>query len=80
MPNDQAVHWRECGRKRRYKTRAKAGAAIVRINQQGGAKDGISPRIYQCPHCGFLHIGHAPGSAAKIQDKWKSADARAKDL
>lgn len=50
------VHTPECG-KRGYQTRADAKKAL-RHHRKRGFSRGVRP--YECPACGFWHLGHVP--------------------
>lgn len=58
-----------CGGKRRYEDKADAINEATRMRRihPGESYDG-----YQCPHCGFWHVGHRPKWVSKQINKRKA--------
>lgn len=50
---------RPCWRKRYYHTVIAAETHRRALLRRGLARDPMRLHVYQCPHCGRYHIGHA---------------------
>jgi hypothetical protein len=54
-----------CPRKKVYRSRRAALAAIDSIRRAGGFADPLSP--YRCPQCDQWHVGHRAGWSASLR-------------
>jgi dissimilatory sulfite reductase (desulfoviridin) alpha/beta subunit len=57
MASKRGMRRRRCVGKKRYRTACEAACDAAALRRKQGRSD---IDVYQCPHCGGIHVGHRP--------------------